>query len=161
MALFGNISRRNFFKTGAAGVVVAGAISIAAGCSHQEGSGDAGKPLVLDESSGTNVLDSYSSTEYAAQPSQTWTLPLGSVLHPADGNWIPVTTAGASATPMVKGSALSLTSGQVVDVVPTAQMNNTTAVIYDVRCSDSVYAWVEVDTTTFDWDLLAAPFADG
>ena len=161
MALFGNISRRNFFKTGAAGVVVAGAISIAAGCSHQEGSGDAGKPLVLDESSGTNVLDSYSSTEYAAQPSQTWTLPLGSVLHPADGNWIPVTTAGASATPMVKGSALSLTSGQVVDVVPTAQMNNTTAVIYDVRCSDSVYAWVEVDTTTFDWELLAAPFSDG
>ena len=60
MTLFGNISRRNFFKTGAASVVVAGAISIAEGCSHQEGLGGVGKPLVLDESAGTNVLDSYS-----------------------------------------------------------------------------------------------------
>lgn len=109
-------------------MVVAGAISIAEGCSHQDGLGGVGKPLVLDESAGTNVLDSYSSAEYSVQPSQTWTLPLGSVLHPADGNWVPVTTAGASATPMVKGSALSLTSGQVVDVVSTAQMNNTTEI---------------------------------
>lgn len=161
MALFGNISRRNFLKAGAAGTIVAGAISIASGCSHQEGSGDTPKPMVIDESKGTRVLDAYNSAEYSTEPVQTWTLPLGSVLHPAEGNWIPVTTTGASATPMVKASVLSLTSGEVTDVVSTAQMNSTTAVIYDVRCSDSVYAWVEIDTTTFDWQLFAAPFSDG
>ncbi len=42
------------------------------------------KPLVLDESSGTNVLDSYSSTEYAACKPDLDAFPLGSVLHPTD-----------------------------------------------------------------------------
>ena len=83
------------------------------------------------------------------------------MLRPAEGDWIPLTAAGATAAPLVVASVLSVASGEVLPVVSQTQMNNTTAVIYDVRCSDSLYAWIELDTSTRDWTLYVSEFADG
>ena len=63
---------------------------------------------------------------------------------------------------MVKGSALDITSGTLSEVVSkTHTSHNTNMVIYDVRCSDSVYAWSELDLLTHKWYLYAAAFSGG
>lgn len=155
------LTRRTLLKTVAAGGVAAAAVGVLPGCTHTPDEQDA-DPTVVDADSAESVLESFeSNADLAPAVESTWTLPLGSVLHPAEGTWIPVTSAGASATPMVRASALSLSSGTLVDVVAAPLGPAATTVIYDVRCSDEVYAWLELDLTTRAWSLYAAAFADG
>ena len=59
------------------------------------------------------------------------------------------------------GQVLSLASGQLAEVVSAPFQEGATKVIYDARCSDYVYAWVELDLATRDWALYAAPFSAG
>ena len=155
------ISRRSLFKAAAAGGAVAAAVSILPGCTHGQGEVDA-DPTVVDEDSAESVLDSFEvSSDLAPAEESSWTLPLGSVLHPAEGTWIPVTSAGSSASPMVRAAALSLSSGQLVEVVSAPLGPASTTVIYDARCSDDVYAWVELDLVSRAWALYASEFSDG
>ena len=65
---------------------------------------------------------------YSARAEESsWTLPLGSVLHPAEGTWIPVTTAGSSAIQtMVYGDPMNYELGLFGD--------------YTVRVDESVKA---------------------
>ena len=97
-----------------------------------------------------------------SHPAEETVPPLGNVLHEGEGTWLPVTTAGASAMPMVKCSAFSLSTGELTEVVAEPiTPNSPNVVIYDARCSDSAYAWVELDTLTKNWSLYAASFANG
>ena len=156
------VSRRSFFKTAAAGGAAAAAVGILAGCTNGADDPDVADPTVVDEDSAESVLDSFESRDDLAPALEsTWTLPLGSVLHPAEGSWIPVTAAGSSATPMVKGCALSLSSGTLTEVVSAPLGQASTTVVYDARCSDDVYAWVELDLVTRSWVLYASDFSDG
>ena len=154
------LTRRSFLKTAAAGSAVATAVGVLAGCTH-DAEDPTGDPVVVDEDAAEDILSSFSEAETALAAESTWSLPLGNVLHPGDGSWIPVTTAGSSATPVVKASALSLATGQLSEVVSEPLGQPTTTVIYNVRCSDSVYAWVELDYVTRAWTLYASGFADG
>ena len=154
------ITRRSLFKTVAAGGAVAAAVGVLSGCSHTP-SDPSPEPVVVDEDSAVSVTDSFESVTLDMAPESSWTLPLGNVLHPAEGSWIPVTSAGSSATPMVKGSALSLATGQLSVVVPEPLGAAATTVIYDVRCSDELYAWVELDLVSRAWRLYASSFSEG
>ncbi len=155
------VTRRSFFKTAAAGsIAAAAAIGVLSGCTHS-GDEETSDPVVVDEDSAESILDTFESVDLGLAQEATWSLPLGNVLHPSEGTWVPVTTAGSSATPMVKASALSLASGQLVEVVSEPLGQGTTTVIYDVRCSDYVYAWVELDLQSRAWALYAAPFSGG
>ncbi len=155
------LTRRSFFKTAAAGsVAAAAAIGVLSGCTHS-GDEETSEPVVVDEDSAENIIDTFESVDLTLAEEGSWSLPLGNVLHPAEGTWIPVTTAGSSAIPMVKASALSLASGQMVEVVPEPVGKGATIVIYDVRCSDYVFAWVELDLQSRAWALYAAPFSGG
>lgn len=154
------LSRRSFFKAAAAGTGVAATVA-AAGCAPTTTEQTDDDPVVVSEDSATSILESYEATDLALVNANTWSIPLGNVLHPAEGSWIPVTTAGSSATPMVKCSALSVETGALAEVVSTPVGAATTVVIYDARCSDSVYAWVELDLVTRSWTLYAAEFAGG
>lgn len=159
------LTRRGLFKAAAATTVAAGAVAVsvsAAGCSNTPAD-PTPEPTVVDEDSATNILKAFTdaSGEKTFEPEATWTLPLGCVLHPAEGSWIPVTAAGSSATPMVKGEVLSLATGTLTEVVPKPLGAATTTVIYDARCSDEAYAWLELDHTTRDWTLYASAFKDG
>ncbi len=154
------LTRRGFLRATAASGTTVAAVGLLSGCTHTQ-EDPTPEPTVVDEDSATSVTDSYSYVDPTMEATSVWTLPLGNVLHPAEGSWIPVTTAGASAYPMVKGSALSLVSGQLSEVVPTPISTATTRVIYDARCSDQVYAWVELDTATRDWCLYASAFSEG
>lgn len=155
-----NVSRRGFFKTAAAGTAAAAALTYISGCSKTTDDSTP-EPTVVTEDSATSVTDSYTYQDLGLAATHEWTLALGNVLHPAEGNWIPVTTAGSSASPMVKASALSLESGTLAEVVSEPKGAATTTVIYDVGCSDSVYAWVELDTSTRSWKLYGSSFSGG
>lgn len=154
------LTRRGFIKTAALGSAAAAAVSVLSGCSHASDE-EASDPVVVDEDSAEDILSTFEEVECPLVVENAWGLPLGNVLHPADGTWIPVTTAGSSATPMVKASVLSLASGQLAEVVSAPFQEGATKVIYDARCSDYVYAWVELDLATRDWALYAAPFSAG
>lgn len=154
------LTRRSFFKTAAAGGALAAAVGVLSGCTHGPDEQDA-DPTVVDEDSAEDVLTSFTEAELPLKEEASWTLPLGNVLRPTEGTWAPVITAGSSALPMVKASALSLSSGELLEVVSAPLGAESTTVIYDVRCSDTVYAWVELDLVTRSWALYAAPFTAG
>lgn len=154
------LTRRSFIKTAVAGTAAAAAVGALSGCLHA-GNEEASDPVVVDEDSAEDILSSFEEVSCPLAADTAWSIPLGNVLHPGDGTWIPVTTAGASATPMVKASALSLASGQLSEVVSAPVREGATAVIFDARCSDYVYAWVELDLVTRAWSLFAAPFSAG
>lgn len=154
-------TRRSFLKGAAASSIAAIAtVGVLSGCTHSDDE-ETPEPVVVDEDSAESILDSFESVDLALTEEASWSFPLGNVLHPAEGTWLPVTTAGSSATPMVKGSALSLESGQLVEVVSQPLGTAATTVIYDARCSDYVYAWVELDLQTRAWALYAASFSGG
>ena len=161
---FPKVSRRGFFKASAAAGVAGAAVSVLSACGSDEQADD-NEPVVVDSDSAVSVTadDSpYEFTEdYGFTLENTWTLPLGTVLRPAEGDWIPATVAGSSAIPMVKGGAFSVETGALAEVVSETQSAATTAVIYDVACSDSVYAWVELDTVDRSWSLYGAKFSEG
>ena len=155
------LTRRSFIKTAAAGsVAAAAAVSVLSGCTHSDDE-QVSDPVVVGEDSAEDILETFEEAEPSLAQEAEWSLPLGNVLHPAEGAWIPVTTAGSSATPMVVGSALSLATGQLSEVVSAPVGKGTTTVVYDTRCSDYLYAWVELDLVTRDWALYAAPFSGG
>ena len=155
------LTRRGFLKAGAVAGAAAAAVNVLAGCTNPGDESATSDPVVVDSDAATSVTETYAQVDLPFAEASVWELPLGNVLHPSEGVWVPVTTAGASATPMVKASALSLASGNLFEVVPEPITPVATEVIYNVRCSDSVYAWVELDYVTRSWNLYASSFSDG
>lgn len=164
-----NITRRTAIRAAVGtGMVaaVAGTVGVIRSCTNA--GREEGTPTVVDRTKADYVIDpqtnesNYSSADLELTEGSTWTIDLGNVLHPGEGTWIPVTTAGSSAAPMVKGSALSTKDGSLVEVVtePLAD-DKSNVVVYDVRCSDAVYAWVELNVLTHEWVLYASSFSSG
>lgn len=155
------LTRRGFFRataaTGAAGV----AIGVLAGCSHKADE-DSAEPLQIDEGSATSVLDDWQEADLSISEAASWTIAVGNVLHPGEGDCLPVTTAGDSATPMVKGSVLSARNGTLTTLLgaPHGTRDENNTVIFDTRCSDSVYAWCELNLLDHSWSLYAQRLSD-
>ena len=117
------LSRRGFFKAAATTAAAGAAVTILSGCTHgAEKSADTSSPVVVDEGSAPSVTDDYQYDGSVMAPAHEWSLPLGNVLHAAEGTWIPVATAGSSATPMVVASALSLESGKLLEEIGRAHV---------------------------------------
>ena len=164
MALFGNnITRRGLFKASVATTATATAVGLLSGCRHR--GDEASDPVVVDDRAATNILaedSTYTETDLSLTESASWSFGAGLVLRQAAGEWVPGLAPGETALPVVKAVALSTKSGELVDVVTSLTMGdepNTT--IYDVRCSDRVYAWVEMDMLNRVWVLYAQGFSDG
>lgn len=155
-----SMTRRGLFRGLAFAGATAAIVSVLPGCAH-DGGEQASEPVVADEDSATNILDSYSEADLSLSEGETWSLPLGTVLHVGEGTYVPATRAGASATPMVRGCALSTQDGQLAEVVAKPVGDGSNLVIYDVRCSDSVYAWIELDLLDHSWSLYGSAFSNG
>ncbi len=61
----------------------------------------------------------------------------------------------------MSAGAFSLASGTVQAVVERPRTQGATYVVYEARCSDSVYAWVELDTVSGSWTLYGSAFSGG
>ncbi len=163
------LSRRTLFKGAAAlgGVAalagtIAGTAATLGGCSQTAGD-EVAEPTYVEDGAQTSVLDTYTYVENPPGLTEagSWSVPLGTVLHPSEGAWIAATATGEANLPPVKASAFSLASGELVDVVPKAVGKGSNVMIVDARCSDSVFAWCESDVVTRAWTLFAAPFEGG
>lgn len=171
-SILGLISRRGFLK-GAA--VTAGSVAVVsaagAGLSGCSGSNDdqaagPGAPTVVDNGAATQIIAddggyTYQDNAPGLKEAGSWTVPLGTVLRPGEGDLIPCTTTAETANPIVSAGVFSLSSGAVTTVVDSPRSKGANYVIYDVRCSDSVYAWVELDTVSSQWTLYGCGLAGG
>ena len=154
-------SRRALLKGTAATAATAVAVDMLYGCKSLNSTDAASSSVVVDDSSGTDVLEEYTYDESTVDAASTWSLPLGCVLHPAEGTWIPVTAAGAKASPLITGSALDTSSGTLKTVIAQPISSDSNMEIYDARCSDSAYAWVEINILNRSWKLYGQAFSDG
>ena len=155
------ITRRRFIQGAALAGGALAAISVLPGCTHTADEADNTTPTTIDADDGTSVTSDYTYTDLSLTEQFTWSLSAGSVLRPAQGSWMPLIAPGETASTMVVAQALSLLTGSVVDVVSELIHTGTNWVIYDVCCSDSVYAWIELDTLERSWALYAQPFSAG
>ncbi|MCF2621889.1 hypothetical protein [Collinsella tanakaei] len=163
-SLFGKkgVTRRSFVAGSAAAAAATAAAVSVAGCSDESSvQPTTGEPQFIDdESQIIDALEEYKAVDETFEASNSWTLPLGTLLFHSDGVWAAAMMAPESASSVNTIGVLSLTSGDLVTLesVPT---KGTSFDFFDVRCGSGVFAWVEIDYATLDWTLLAAGFADG
>lgn len=166
-----NISRRSFLKASAAAGAGAAAVTILSSCSGNQDTA-ASSPVVVDSGTATYVVgsgDIQGSYEQASSDNGgttdlasagTWTLPLGCALRPSEGALKPYVVPSDTPSAMTSAGVFSVTSGGNVVLVKAAQTGGN-YVVYDVACSDSVFAWSELDLVTRDWKLYAAALSNG
>lgn len=152
-------TRRQFLKGAAATAAAASVVSLLPGCTNRPSSD--GKPQVLDYEDAVDALASYSEDKASLETKGEWQIEVGNVLHAGGPTWLPAVGIASTTVPSIVARAFSLASGTVVDVVSEPLTKGPNWVIYDSRCSDEVYAWVEVDALTRDWKLIAQEFSDG
>lgn len=155
------LTRRTFLKGTAAASVVAVSLNTLVGCKNP--ASDKNKtPTVLDDNAAISILDEYKQVDLPYAQSGSWSLPLGTVIHVGEGSWLPVMAMGDTAAQSIKGSVFSTASGTLSDVVPKCITTDGSGwVVYDVACSDSAYAWVELNLITRAWVLYAAKLEGG
>lgn len=169
MSILPNISRRTFLAGTAATAAAAGAISVLSSCGKPAET--ATDPVVVDSGTATYVVgsgDIEGSYEQAEDGKGTaslaeagsWSLPLGCVLRPSEGTWKPYVVPSQTPSAMTSAGAFSVSSGTNALLVDAAR-NGGNYVIYDAQCSDSVFAWVELDIVNHDWSLFAALLTAG
>lgn len=163
---FPHLNRRTILK--GAGIVGASALAATAapsltGCADAQSEE---KILILspEEENIVSITESFSEVDqnppHMAETAN-YSLPTGTVLTPAEGTWIGALIQGQAANPLVKAGVLSLASGNLFALVEKPVTNGNSIVIQDVRSSNQVFAWLEVDASTNDWALYGASFAEG
>ncbi len=157
-----NISRRGF-AVGSAAALGAGMAAIAlSSCSSESGNQSTGEPqVVTDDSQIIAVLDGdYKSADNPYEPAYTWTLPLGTVLYHCGGSWAAAMLAPESSAHVNTLGILSLATGGLKTLIE-APTQGAGYDFFDVRCSDGVYAWVEINYTDRSWVLAAQSLSNG
>lgn len=154
------ISRRAAIMGTAATGLVAGVALTFASCHRPQETSD-GDPQVVEGSSATSITDKFEQADLGLSAASSWEVPLGTVLFEGPGTWLPALATGDTASHMVKGCAFSTASGTMVDVVAATKQTGSNWVVYNARCSDEVYAWVELNMLDRSWVLYAGNFAEG
>ena len=147
------ITRRGFVLGGAA----AGAATLLAGCSSKTGTSDdaAGEPQVIkDDSKIVSITDEYEAVDIDLEPTASWTLPLGTLLYYCDGDVSAAMMAPASAQHANTLGVLSLSDGSLTTLVEDP-VEGTGYAFYDVRATDNVFAWIEMNYANSSWKLYA------
>ena len=147
------ITRRGFVLGGAA----AGAATLLAGCSSKTGTSDdaAGEPQVIkDDSKIVSITDEYEAVDIDLEPTASWTLPLGTLLYYCDGDVSAAMMAPASAQHANTLGVLSLSDGSLTTLVEDP-VEGTGYAFYDVRATDNVFAWIEMNYANSAWKLYA------
>ena len=139
----GGITRRRFTlgSLAAAGAGMA-AISLG-GCSDTQNTDDGEPQVVTDDSQIVDVVDDYENVDSDLAASATYTLPLGTVLFHTEGSWAAAMMAPESSLNVNTLGVMSLSSGDLITLITEPSQGQGYG-FFDVRCSDGVFAWVEV-----------------
>lgn len=155
------VSRRTLFKGSAAAAAALTVISLVGCDSDGEGSAVSGEPQVItDDSKIINVIDDFENVDNTLTPQLSWDVPLGTVPFHCEGAWAALLEAPASARAINTLGIISLASGSRATLVP-EPIKGKTYGFHDVRCSEQVYAWIEMGYATGDWVLLAQELENG
>lgn len=153
-------------RTVVAGTALTGAAAAVIGLAGCSGGEDASKPttgepqVITDESKIIDAIDTYESVDTSLQAQFTWDVPLGTIPFHCEGAWAALLMAPTSARSVNTLGVMSLTSGTVTTLLE-SPTKGTQYGFHDVRCTESVFAWVEENYLTGDWSLLAQPLANG
>lgn len=154
------ITRRRFTLGGLAGAATAALAGGLTGCGGTSSSDDnSGEPQVVeDDSKIVNVLEDYKSEDVTLEAASTWTLPLGTLLFHSEGTWAAAMMAPESAQHPNTLGVLNLSTGDLTTLVESPTKGGSYQ-FFDVRCSDNMLAWVEMDYLTSKWTLLVQELA--
>lgn len=156
------LTRRRFTQATAAAGAGLAVISLI-GCSSDEAGDVVGEPqVVTDDSQIIGIVDGdYENVDSSLAVASSWTYPLGTMLFHAGGCvWAAAMLTPESATSVNTLGVMSLTSGSLMTLMeaPTSPSMGT---FFDVRCTDSIYAWVEINYNDRSWALFGQTLAGG
>ncbi|MDO4436548.1 MAG: hypothetical protein Q4B77_01140 [Coriobacteriaceae bacterium] len=155
-----SFSRRGLVK----GAAISGAVVAAAslsGCGPEDGADVKGEPeVVTDESKIINVIDEYKNVDCPLNAQMSWDLPLGTVVAQSEGAWAAVIEAPASARAVNTLGVVSLANGARTVLIDAPTQGRGFG-FHDVCCSESVFAWAEMNYRTGEWVLLAQALENG
>lgn len=158
--------RKGFTRRALVGGALAGAATMASitlvGCTGDDQDNKVtGKPQVItDDSKVVNVTEEYKEADTGMAEQYGWDLPLGSVPFHSEGSWAALMMAPESAREVNTLDIISIVSGNRFTLVEKPTQGSRYA-FHDVRCSDSVFAWVEMDYAANSWVLIACELANG
>lgn len=154
-------SRRSLFKGAAAATAALGAVSLV-GCGSDGGSDKAsGEPQVItDDSKITDVVEDYKNVDNTLAAQFAWDIPLGTVPFHSEGAWAALLEAPSSARSINTLGIISLASGARTTLI-SEPTKGAAYGFHDVRCGETVYAWIEMNYATGDWALLAQELRNG
>lgn len=154
------VSRRTLFKGAAVTGAALTAISLTA-CGSDDKPAVNGEPQVItDDSKIINIVDEFEGVDNPLAPQFVWDLPLGTVPFHCEGAWAALLEAPASARAVNTLGIISLATGSHSTLV-LSPVKGKAYGFHDVRCSERVYAWVEMNYTTGAWVLIAQPLENG
>ncbi|MGN8936546.1 hypothetical protein ACTNA3_07165 [Collinsella sp. HCP28S3_E5] len=139
------------------GGAAASAATLLAGCSKKTGTSDdaAGEPQVIkDDSKIVSITEEYEAVDIDLKPTASWTLPLGTLLCYCDGGYAAAMMAPASALHANTLGVFNMGDGSLTTLIDDPVEGSGYA-FYDVRATDSVFAWVEMNYANSSWKLYA------
>lgn len=139
------------------GGAAASAATLLAGCSKKTGTSDdaAGEPQVIkDDSKIVSITEEYEAVDIDLKPTASWTLPLGTLLYYCDGGYAAAMMAPASALHANTLGVFNMGDGSLTTLIDDPVEGSGYA-FYDVRATDSVFAWVEMNYANSSWKLYA------
>lgn len=157
----GGFSRRSLFKGAVAATAALGAVSLAGCGSKGDEQQVSGEPQVItDDSKIVNVTEEFKSVDNPLAAQSAWDLPLGTVPFHTEGAWAALLEAPASARSVNTLGIISLASGARTTLISQPTQGGTYG-FHDVRCSETVYAWIEMNYAEGEWVLLAQELRNG
>ena len=154
------LSRRAFVGGTLAGAAAMTAITLT-GCDGGESSKASGEPQVItDDSKIVNVTEEYKEADTGLAAQFSWDLPLGTVAFHCEGAWAALMQAPESAREINTLGIISLTSGNRSTLVESPTQGDAFS-FHEVRCSEKVFAWVEMNYAANDWALVAQQLVNG
>ena len=154
-------SRRSLFRGAAAATAALAAVSLV-GCGSDGGSDKvSGEPQVItDDSKITDVVEEYKNVDNTLAAQFAWDIPLGTVPFHSGGAWAALLEAPSSARSINTLGIISLASGARTTLI-SEPTKGAAYGFHDVRCGETVYAWIEMNYATGDWALLAQELTNG
>ncbi|QWT17546.1 hypothetical protein KPC83_06865 [Collinsella sp. zg1085] len=154
------ISRRGFAAGALASTAALAAITLTSCSEEEQKEEDSAPEVVTDASKIIDALEEFESADIGVSVANSWDIDLGTVLFHTGGTFAAALLAPESATHPNTLGVLSVSSGNLVTLLEDPTQGRGYS-FYDLRCSEAVFAWIEIDYIKRSWVLLGQGFSSG